>query len=144
MSEKSNTYCDDGDNEIGRKECVTTKYTPGMFENVQSVIDFATCISIPQKSIALVDPTGEICTSKQACSFPAIKCNRGCCIVHGKGFYPLLGARGDAMMGAQYLRPTEKGHRLCDCDFRKCREMGCFPSLQGAINVPISARDVTL
>ena len=39
---KSNTYCDDGDNEIGRKERVTTKYTPGMFENVQSVIDFAT------------------------------------------------------------------------------------------------------
>ena len=46
-------------------------------------------------------------------------------------------------MGAQYLRPPD-GHRGCDCDYPQCRKMGYFPSSQGALQVPASARDVTL
>ena len=120
-----------------------------MFDDVQSVKDFATCISVPLKAIALAQPTGETCSSKAdkevPCLFPAIQRNRGCCVVHCKTFYPLLGDRGDALMGPQCLRPpSEVNHRGCDCEYSLCRQMGYFPSKQGAIKVPVSARDVTL
>ena len=137
------------DDEPGRRIRIKTDYAPGMFENVQSVKDFATCIFVPLKAIALAQPTGETCLSKAdkevPCLFPAIQRNRGCCVVHCKTFYPLLGDRGDALMGPQCLRPpSEVNHRGCDCEHSLCRQMGYFPSKQGAIKVPVSARDVTL
>ena len=139
-------YIGNTDDEPGRRRRIKTKYIPGMFENVQSVEDFATCISVPVKAIALAQPTGETCSCKAVpCLFPAIQRNRGCCIVHCKTFYPLLGERGDALMGPQYLcPPPEVGHRVCDCEYTLCKQMGYFPSEQGGINVPVSARDVTL
>ena len=76
------------------------------------------------KAIALVHPTGESCSSKAdketPCLFPAVKRNRGCCVVHGKGFHPLLKDKGGALMGPQFLRPETQGHRMCDCD------LGCL------------------
>jgi len=141
-------HIDNSDNEPGRKERIATKYIPGMFENVQSIQDFATCISVPVKAIALVQPTGETCKSRataNGCSFPAINRNRGYCCVHSKVFYPLLNDKGSALMGLQYLRPPDDiNHRGCDCDYKLCKQMGYFPSKQGAIKVPVSARDVVL
>ena len=65
------------DDEPGRRSRIKTDYTPGMFENVQSVKDFATRISAPLKAIALAQPTGETCSSeadKEApCLFTAIR-----------------------------------------------------------------------
>ena len=35
-------HINNSDDEPGRKERIATKYNPGMFENVQSIQDFAT------------------------------------------------------------------------------------------------------
>ena len=51
------------DVEPSMRSRVKTDYAPGMFENVQSVKDFATRISVPLKAIALAQPTGETCSA---------------------------------------------------------------------------------
>ena len=90
--------------------------------------DFATCISVLKKALALVETIRESCSSKtEACSFPAVRHNRGCCgVVHAKRILSIITHKGSALMGAQYLRPPD-GHRGCDCDYPKCHKMGYFP-----------------
>jgi len=58
-------YVGNSDDEPGRRSRIKTDYTLGMFVNVQSVKDFATCISVPVKAIALAQPTGKTCSSKE-------------------------------------------------------------------------------
>ena len=135
-------YVGNSDDKPGRRSCIKTDYTLGMFVNLQSIKDFAKCISVPVKAIALAQPVGKTYSSKAEdvpCLFLAIEHNRGCCAAHYKLFYPLLSDKGGAMMGLQYLCPSEVGHRGCDCKYPLCRQMGYFLSKPGAINIPVSA-----
>ena len=129
--------------EPGRVERSSGYYITGMFGHVQSQSDFAKSIFVPEESMPLVEPMNISCKTA-GCNFPAVECNRMCCVIHGRSWYPLILDRGGGLFGLQFLRPTTGKVRTCDCDTTSCKLAGYFPSSQSAIAVPAEGRHIVI
>ena len=131
----------DGDSEVGRARYTKGGYTPGMFNDVDSVDCFAKILGVPVPAIALIVPRDTPCKAN-GCPHDAIEGNCGYCPAHRRAWYPLLNQRGEDLLGPEFLSFAGK-YRVCDCSQKSCISAGYFPH-QDALYIPVTGHKTVL
>ena len=117
-------------------------YTPGMFQCVKSIEDFAVVLCVPVKTILLITIKNKTPCRLSWCPFGAILGNDDHCLAHQQSWYPLKNEKGSNLQGPEFLRSNGK-FRGCDCNQPACISSGYFPS-QDSFCIPIAWHSIAI